>query len=70
MTWKEKVKYVRLKLQLTQAELSQETGIPLVTIARWECSNTEPRIKLKGKFLSFCEKKNIVFGGNKNHGSN
>ena len=61
MTWSEKVKYVRVKLQMTQAELSKETGIPVVTIARWETTNSEPQPKSMGKFLSYCEKKKIVF---------
>lgn len=62
MTKAEKVRYVREKLQLTQLELSKESGIPMVTLARWEKSIQEPRAKQWGKFLEFCEKKNIVFG--------
>ena len=59
MTWREKVKYVRVKLQMTQPELSKATGISLVTIARWETTDSAPQPKLMGKFLEFCEKNKI-----------
>lgn len=59
MTWKEKVKYVRVKLKMTQPELAKATGISLVTIARWETTDSVPQPKLLGKFLDFCEKNNI-----------
>lgn len=61
MTWSEKVRYVRIKLQMTQVELSRATGIPVVTIARWETTDSEPQPKSMGKFLAFCDEKNIVF---------
>ena len=57
----EKVRYIREKLQVTQAELSKESGIPMVTLARWEAAMQEPRAKQWGKFISFCDKKKIVF---------
>jgi len=64
MTWSEKVKYVRIRLQMTQVELSKATGIPVVTIARWETTNSEPQPKSRGKFLSFCEENNIFLEEN------
>ena len=57
----EKVRYFREKLQLKQAELSKECGIPMVTLARWEASLQEPRAKQWGKFISFCDAKKIIF---------
>lgn len=61
MTIAEKVRYVREFLQLTQNELSKQCGIPRVTLARWESSVQEPRAKQWGKFIAFCEEKNINF---------
>lgn len=61
MTPKEQVIYVRLKMKMTQAELSKAIGVPLVTIARWETSTKAPRAKQYGRFLEYCEKNNITF---------
>lgn len=61
MTPKEKVQYARLKLKMTQKGLSEATGIPMVTIARWESSTKTPRFKQYGQFLEYCEKNNIKF---------
>lgn len=59
MSKAEKIRYVREKLQLTQAELSKKCGIPLVTLSRWETSSQTPRAKQWGKFIEFCEKNGI-----------
>lgn len=59
MTISEIVKNVRVKLKLTQAELSKLSGIPVVTIARWESQSTKPRAKQWGTFLDFCKSHNI-----------
>ena len=62
MTLKEQLIYVRTKLQLTQAELAEKTGIAQITIARWETvENIKPQVKAYGKFLAFCEENGIKF---------
>lgn len=61
MTFAEKVLFVRTKLLLTQAQLAKELGVSLATIARWETQNKKPQAVQYGKFLAFCEKKNIKF---------
>ncbi len=61
MKWSEKVRLVRVKMQMTQAQLSQATGIPVVTIARWETTDSEPQPKTLGKFLIFCKENHIDF---------
>ena len=61
MTLKQQLIYVRRKLQLTQAELAEKTGIALITIARWETVDIKPQMKAYGKFLSFCESNGIKF---------
>lgn len=59
MSLKEKLIYVRTKLQLTQAELAEKTGIAKITIAKWETNDIKPQMKAYGKFLAFCEKNGI-----------
>ncbi len=61
MNLKEQLIYVRRKLQLTQAELAEKTGIALITIARWETVDIKPQMKAYGKFLAFCEANGIKF---------
>lgn len=62
MIFGEKVKYVRIKLKLTQSQLSKEAGIPKSTIIKWENDpNTKPQAINYGKFIDFCEKNNINF---------
>lgn len=59
MEWRDIVKEVRIKMQLTQSELSKMTGISMATIARWETTDSEPHPKQLGKFLEFCKKNNL-----------
>ena len=60
MDLKEQVKLVRRKLFLTQSQLSEETGISAVTIARWESvDGLKPQMVSYGKFIAFCESKGI-----------
>lgn len=61
MNRSEKVKYVRIKMKMTQAEFSKASGIPMITIARWETTEAYPQPKSIGKFLDFCEREKIVF---------
>lgn len=61
MTLKEQLIYVRTKLQLTQAELAERTGIAKITIAKWETNEIKPQVKAYGKFLAFCEANGIKF---------
>ena len=59
MKFSEKVKYVRMKLMLTQEALAKELGVSYATICRWERENCEPQIVSQGKFYAFCESKGI-----------
>lgn len=61
MSLKEQLIYVRTKLQLTQAELAERTGIAKITIAKWETNVIKPQVKAYGKFLAFCEANGIRF---------
>lgn len=59
MDFNEQVKFVRMKLKITQAQLSELTNIPLITIKKWETQDITPQMANYGKFIEFCEKNNI-----------
>lgn len=61
MEWKDKVKYARIIMKMTQLDLSKATGISAVTIARWETGKIKPQSKQIGKFIEFCNKNKIEF---------
>ena len=59
MEFSEKVKYVRMKLYLSQTALAKELGVSYATVNRWENQGREPQLAQIGKFNDFCEKKGI-----------
>lgn len=61
MEFSEKVKYVRMKLLLTQEALAKKLGVSYATVCRWENGNREPQIVSQGKFYAFCESKGVEF---------
>lgn len=61
MTFAEKVKFVRGKLQLSQIGLAKELSVSNVTINRWEVKGVQPSFLVEQRFLSFCEEKGIKF---------
>ena len=61
MEFKDKVRFVREKLCLSQQDLAKATGISFNTINRWENGLRKPTYVLQRKFNEFCESKNIVF---------
>ncbi len=61
MTFADKVKHVRMKLYLSQAQLAKEIGVSFATVNRWESQGIEPRLAQLGKFNDFCEKHHISF---------
>ena len=44
MTFADKVKYVRMKLYLSQAQLAKEIGVSFATVNRWESKGYEPQL--------------------------
>lgn len=44
MTFADKVKHVRMKLYLSQAQLAKEIGVSFATVNRWENQGIEPRL--------------------------
>ena len=66
MKFSDKVKYVRMKLELSQESLAKELGISYATVSRWERENREPQMATLGKFYNFCERKKIRFESEEN----
>ena len=61
MSFSEKVKYVREKLELSQEDLAHELGVSFATINRWENGSYNPSRLAKKAFEDFCANKNIKF---------
>ena len=59
MEFKDKVLHVRAVLKLSQTELSQELGVGIATISRWETGKTIPNKRDQYLFNLYCEKKKI-----------
>lgn len=66
MKFSDQVKYVRMKLELSQESLAKELGVSYSTVSRWERENRDPQMAMLGKFYNFCEKKEIYFEADKN----
>lgn len=60
MSFAEKVKYVRTKLNLSQEDLARELGVSFATINRWENGSYNPSRLAKKAFDDFCKENNIV----------
>jgi DNA-binding transcriptional regulator YiaG len=61
MEFKDKVKFAREKLVLSQAEFANELGVAFASVNRWENGVRTPTYALQRKFYDYCEKKGIVF---------
>lgn len=61
MEFRDKVKYVREKLFLSQEAFSKELGVAFVTVNRWESKGIEPQYRAKKLFHEYCETKGIKF---------
>ncbi len=61
MDFNEQVKYVRMKLSLSQEELAAKVGVSYSTVSRWEREGRAPQMKTLGRFYAFCEEQGIDF---------
>lgn len=61
MTFSDKVKYVRAKLQLSQAQLAEKLKVSVVSVNRWESKGIEPQFLVRARFNEFCKENNIEF---------
>ncbi len=60
MDFAEKIKYVRIKLGLSQEDLAHDLGVSFATINRWENGNYNPSRLARKAFEEYCEKKGII----------
>ena len=61
MEFNDKIKYVRVKLHLSQMDLARACGVAYNTLNRWENGIRKPTYVAMRKFYSFCESKGIFF---------
>lgn len=59
MTYGEKIKSIRLELNMSQEMLARELDVSFATVNRWERMHTEPSFRAKQKFEEFCLKNKI-----------
>ena len=62
MEFGDAVKFVRMKLGLSQTELAKAIGVSLPTVSRWENKGRKPQMMTLGKFYEFCRERGIDFG--------
>ena len=63
MEFKEKLLYVRAKLNISQTELANRLNVSFATINRWETGKVNPTKKAEYSFEMFCKENNINFEG-------
>lgn len=61
MEFKDKVKYVRKQLHLTQTELATQCGLDFTTINKWENGINSPQLIKSQIFFDFCKAHGIDF---------
>ncbi len=55
MEFKDKVKYVRKKLYLSQEMMAKELGVAFATVNRWESGRCHPNYRAQKAFADFCK---------------
>ncbi len=61
MQFKDKLKFVRAELLITQSELAKELGVSFCTINRLENGKNQPNFLTQKRLEYFCRKNNVVF---------
>lgn len=61
MEFSEQIKYVRLKLHMSQMEFGQLLGVSFTTVNRWENGKTTANYRTLRRFEQLCKDKNISF---------
>lgn len=61
MDFKDKVRFAREKLVLSQVEFAKELGVAFASVNRWENGIRIPTYALQRKFYDFCRTKGIEF---------
>lgn len=55
MEFKDKVKYARKKLYLSQEMMAKELSVAFATVNRWESGRCEPNYRSQKAFADFCK---------------
>jgi len=63
MNWSDKIKELRTKLFITQAELGEMLGTSFSTVNRWEQGLHDPTMKMKRKLSELFKKNGISMEG-------
>lgn len=63
MEFKEKLIYIRARLNLSQTDLAKILNVSYVTICRWECGKVTPTKKAEYAVEQLCKEKGISFEG-------
>lgn len=61
MTFSDKVKHVRAKLQISQKELAARLDVSYATVNRWESQGIIPTFLVMARFNEFCKQNEISF---------
>lgn len=61
MNFADKVKFVRLELNMSQEDFAHEIGVSFATINRWENGNYNPSRLARKAFEEFCVRKSVKF---------
>ncbi|MBQ3066597.1 MAG: helix-turn-helix transcriptional regulator [Clostridia bacterium] len=59
MEFKDKVKFVRKKLYLSQEMMAKELGVAFATVNRWEAGRCHPNYRAQRAFADFCKANGI-----------
>lgn len=65
MEFKDKITYVRAKLNISQTKLGELLHVSLATIHRWESGKVQPTKKDIIIFEEFCKDNNLFIKGDK-----
>ena len=63
MEFKDKITYVRAKLNISQTKLGELLHVSLATIHRWESGKVQPTKKDIIIFEEFCKENNLIIKG-------
>lgn len=61
MTFGEKVKAVRYKLDMTQMAFAEKLKVSYTTVCRWERGHNKPTFKAQALIDKLCKEHGIVF---------
>ena len=63
MEMKDKLLFIRAKMNMSQESLARVFGVSFATINRWERGHTVPSKRYEVAIENFCKENNIVFEG-------